>query len=436
VADADVLVVGAGLAGLVAARDLAEAGRRVIVLEARDRLGGRTWTGTLPGTDIDVEFGGTWVHPDSQPAVAAEIERYGLAMRTYPEPGVAVFLAGGRRHESTDGDAGLREAFAAFDATFAAIGRRLAQGDRGSAADRMADLDISVTDWLDGQTVPPGSRDGMLALAAALGGGRPSEVAFLPLILDAIDNGYAIESGWSDIGVSFAGGTRQVVDALAAGIDVRLGRVVAAVHDDGEEVHVRLEGGGQLTGRAAIVALPLNLWRDIEFDPPLTGGKAGAAVRGHVGHSSKVLVLARHVPEGLAGIGWDVPLQAVFSMGAAGSDGARLLTGFGAAAPIDPNDRDAVTDAVRRYAPDAEIIANGGHDWNTDRFSRGTWFAPPVGWHRTTAGEDLETPVGRVAFAGGDLPEVGAGWIEGALASGGRAATRVSEMLASEVGSS
>ena len=232
-ADADVLVVGAGLAGLVAARDLAEAGRRVIVLEARDRRGGRTWTGTLPGTDIDVEFGGTWVHPDSQPAVAAEIERYGLAMRTYPEPGVAVFLAGGRRHESTDGDAGLREAFAAFDATFAAIGRRLAEGDRGTAADRLADLDLSVTDWLDRQTVPPGSRDAMLALAAAMGGGRPSEVAFLPLILDAIDNGYAIESGWSDIGVSFAGGTRQVVDALAAGIDVRLGRVVAAVHDDG-----------------------------------------------------------------------------------------------------------------------------------------------------------------------------------------------------------
>ena len=55
--DADVIVIGAGLAGLTAARDLADGGRRVIVLEARDRLGGRTWTGTMPGTDEPVESG-------------------------------------------------------------------------------------------------------------------------------------------------------------------------------------------------------------------------------------------------------------------------------------------------------------------------------------------------------------------------------------------
>ena len=79
-----------------------------------------------------------------------------------------------------------------------------------------------------------------------------------------------------------------------------------------------LEDGGRLTGRAAIVALPLNVWHDVVFDPPLTGGKAGAASRGHVGRSSKVLAIARNIPDHLAGIGWDVPLQAVFSMGAVG----------------------------------------------------------------------------------------------------------------------
>ena len=91
--------MGGGLAGLVAARDLTEAGRRVIVLEARDRLGGRVWTTTLSGTDVDVEFGGTWVHPQTQPAVAAEIERYGLRMRTYREPGVGIFITSGQRQE-------------------------------------------------------------------------------------------------------------------------------------------------------------------------------------------------------------------------------------------------------------------------------------------------------------------------------------------------
>ena len=91
------------------------------------------------------------------------------------------------------------------------------------------------------------------------------------------------------------------------------------------------------------------------------------------------------------------------------------------------------TDAVRRYAPDARIIASGGHDWNADPFSKGTWFAPPVGWRAITAGEDLESPVGRLAFAGGDLPDVGGGWIEGAIASGGRAAERVAAMLEVDV---
>ena len=431
--DADVLIVGGGLAGLVAARDLTEAGRRVIVLEARDRLGGRVWTTTLSGTDVDVEFGGTWVHPQTQPAVAAEIERYGLRMRTYREPGVGIFITNDQRQEGLGGDAGLHDAFAAFDDTFAAIGRRLADGDRDSALERLADLDVSVTDWLATQSVPPASSDAMLAFAAAMGGGRPSELAFLPLVLDGIDNGYAIDAGWSEIGLSFVGGTRTLVDALARGLDIRRGHIVAGIDSAGDEVTVRLDGGRRLTGRAAVVALPLNVWRDVAFDPPLTGGKAGAAEHGHAGHSSKVLAIARRIPDGLAGIGWGVPLQAIFSMGPAGDGGGQLLVGFGGDHPIDPNDRATVTDGIRRYVPDAEIVAHGGHDWNADRFSRGTWFAPPAGWHRTTMGEDLEAPIGRLAFAGGDLPEVGSGWIEGALASGSRAAERVAAMLDANV---
>jgi monoamine oxidase len=432
VPDADVLVVGGGLAGLVAGRDLAGLGRRVVVLEARDRIGGRTWTTRLPGTDVDVEFGGTWVHPESQPAVAAEIERYGLEMRAYRESGVEVFLSGGRRLVGTDGKGSLREAFAPFDGALEAIGRRFAEGDRDTAHERLADLDVSVTEWLALQSVPAESRDGFLAFAAAMGGGSPSSIAFLPLVLDAIDNGYAIDSGWSEIGLSFVGGTRRLVEAIGRDLDIRLGHVVAGIDHDETGATVRLDDGRRLTAEAVIVALPLNVWADIEVQPPLTGGKAGAARHGHAGHSTKVLAVALGIPDGLAGIGWDVPLQAIFSMGPVG-DGAVLLTGFGAAGPIDPSDQGAVADAVRRYAPDARLIASGGHDWNADPFSKGTWFAPPVGWRAITAGEDLESPVGRLAFAGGDLPDVGGGWIEGAIASGGRAAERVAAMLEVDV---
>ena len=76
--DADVVVIGGGFAGLVAARDLREAGRSVVVLEARARLGGRAWFREIPGTGVMAEYGASWFFLDAQPALAAEIERYGL----------------------------------------------------------------------------------------------------------------------------------------------------------------------------------------------------------------------------------------------------------------------------------------------------------------------------------------------------------------------
>jgi monoamine oxidase len=91
--DADVIVVGGGFAGVTAARELTQNGARVIVLEARDRLGGRTWTRT---SDLghDLEIGGTWVHW-IQPHVWAEIVRYDLDIVPSPVPDEAYWLTEG-----------------------------------------------------------------------------------------------------------------------------------------------------------------------------------------------------------------------------------------------------------------------------------------------------------------------------------------------------
>ena len=67
--DADVVVIGAGFAGVAAARDLAEAGHRVVVLEARDRIGGRTWYRQIPGTDVWAEYGGMFISRETQPSL-------------------------------------------------------------------------------------------------------------------------------------------------------------------------------------------------------------------------------------------------------------------------------------------------------------------------------------------------------------------------------
>src|ERR1700759_2206407 len=89
---ADVVVIGAGFAGLVAARELGRAGLDVIVLEARDRVGGRTWTDRRLGHDL--ELGGTWVHW-VQPHTWAEMTRYGRQVTRSPAAGQAYWLGTG-----------------------------------------------------------------------------------------------------------------------------------------------------------------------------------------------------------------------------------------------------------------------------------------------------------------------------------------------------
>src|SRR4051794_37911726 len=100
--DVDVVVIGAGFAGLTAARDLRDAGATCVVLEARDRLGGRTWTGTIPGTGVQAEFGGAWFSRDAQPNIAAEIERYGAAVKPTFAPTAFAWIAGGELHVGDD----------------------------------------------------------------------------------------------------------------------------------------------------------------------------------------------------------------------------------------------------------------------------------------------------------------------------------------------
>src|SRR5579871_3434163 len=91
----DVIVVGGGLAGLTATRDLGTAGRRVLLLEARDRLGGRAWVRRFAGTSMELDFGGTWVLPGDHPSIMAELDRYGIPTRATPPPDRFVNVLGG-----------------------------------------------------------------------------------------------------------------------------------------------------------------------------------------------------------------------------------------------------------------------------------------------------------------------------------------------------
>jgi monoamine oxidase len=432
--DADVVVIGGGLAGLTAARHLHDSGRRVIVLEARDRLGGRTWTGTLPGMAIEVEWGGTWVHPDSQANVADAIRAYGLRMNPPTSPATFAWSTGGTLRRGPRARDAFEGALDEFDEALEAMGSRLRS--IGIAPDGIArdlaplrDLDVAVPAWLAAQGRSPAADDAFRAFTAAMGGGEPARLSLLALVVDMVETGYRMREAWTDIGVSFAAGTQALVAALADGLDVRTRHVVRRIGRDGDGVDVTVDGGAALRAPVAVLAVPLNVWHDIDIQPPLAGAKARAAATGQPGHSTKVLAIARHVPERLAAFGWGTPLQALVSFRRLDA-GAQLLIGFSAHGQIDPNDAAAVAEAVRAFAPEAEIVAAGGYDWNGDPYAQGTWCALPPGWLTDGTFDALERPEGRLLFAGGDIAVSGAGWIEGALASG-RAADRLATELLS-----
>lgn len=416
--DADVLVIGAGLAGLTAARDLRATGRRVIALEARERLGGRVWTGTLPGTDVRIEWGGMWIHPEHQRHVAAEIARYGLRIEPTDAAGAWAWVTPDGRTDGRD----------VHDAWARAAAELAGQVPDATKAMLAAGSDVTIAAWAEQATLSPAARALLLSYAGAMGGGPARAQSMVGLFSG--DEHVSLDAAWTEVGHLFTDGTRSLVDALASELDVRLEHVIRRITTDSDGVIVHVDNGAVLHGAAAVVALPLNVWSDVEFDPPLAGPKARAAAAGQPGRSTKLIAVAADVPHRLAAVGLGTPLQALRAI--ADVPGGQLMAGFDGESPFDANDADLAAAAIRAFAPDARLVATGSHDWIADPFSKGTWFAPPVGWFTDGTFEALEAPVGRLAFAGSDVSPWEWGWIEGAIASGGQAARTAAAILDSD----
>ena len=445
VTDVDVVVVGAGVTGLTAATRLTRRGLRVVVLEARDRIGGRLWTDTVDG--VRLELGGQWVSPD-QTALLETLDELGLETFTRYREGESVYVGrDGGRSTFAGSTFPVSEHTAAEVERITVLMDKLAgQMDplRPWEMPGAAELDrVSFATWLEEQTEDEEARDN---IALYIGPAMLTKPAHAFSTLSAVLMAASAGSFSHLVDPDFildrrvVGGLQQVPLRLAAqlGDQVVTGHPVTGVRYDSEGATVRTASGDEYHCRKVILAVPPTLVPRIAFAPNLPPAHMQARQ-----HQSFGLVIKLHITyptpfwreAGLSGTAFS-PYQVVHeSYDNTNSDENRgTLVGFVSDENADQlltlsaeDRRAAVLASLAAYYGDQALRPEAYYEsqWMAEEWTAGAYATSFDIGGLTRYGARLREPVGPISFGSSDVAGLGFQHVDGAI--------RVGRMLADAI---
>lgn len=448
----DCVVIGAGIAGLVAARNLHREGLKVLVIEARERIGGRMHRDALSSGQW-IDRGGQWVGP-TQHRFLALLDEYGLRRFPSPAKGKSVLIYDGKRYEFDGFFQGFPEGEAPGvseedwqDAMegwkrFEALCRAFPPGHPIPDEENKRLDSRTFADWIADNTHTAFGRWYFSYMARAVGFLGPAEPSHVSL-LHVLWGQHCAPQAEHPEAELIHGGAGQIPPLIAAELEgkIRLGEPALGIYQDDDHVEVET-AKGRYRGKYVIVAMPPHLAGRIVYTPALPPIRNQLTQRVPMGSCAKIHVSYNHPfwrEKGLSGIA--LGNCQTIELCADSSDpemGVGLIAAFVAGDRY--NDWRSLNDEQRRAAILADLALFFGDealtpstydemDWPSEPWTGGGYaaFMPPGVW--TSYGSALTEPIGRIHWAGTEMAEVWPGFFDGAIRTAEKAVASIKNSI-------
>ncbi|WP_053363670.1 NAD(P)/FAD-dependent oxidoreductase [Bacillus sp. FJAT-27251] len=426
----DVIIIGAGFAGVTAARELCQAGFSVLILEGRDRMGGRTWLDDRFGSPL--EMGGGWLHWH-QPHIWSEIMRYGLEVSSTPKVKTVYWMSDETLHQQSVDDwhrmmeKGMHAFLDGADRHFPFPYNPLKEMELLLEVDS-----ITAGQKLEQLMLPKELHELIYSIWSLQFSSTLEEVG----LTQAHRLAALVNYDWklvlrSSSAFKIKQGTKTLIEHIfhdAKGAHLQFSTTVSNVKKVKEGYIVSASDGSEVLGRAVIAAIPLNVLNKIAWMPPLSLKKQEASAEKQNGKGFKFWARVRGIKDPFIYIA-PANHQVNYIQVEEIDDEVATIVGFGCdASNFYPEMETNIGKEMQAFLPQLEILELAGHDWVADPFSNGTWAVLKKN-QLTKYLAELQRNEDGVFLAGSDYASGWAGFMDGAIESGITIGRKVSDYL-------